>query len=383
MFIPFACDAPIYHRPWATWGLIAVNVLVWIAWVGGWISDPAYETWWILEYGRFTPVQWLTSAFAHADIVHLLGNMVFLWTFGLVAEGKLGWKVYLPLYLGLCVVPSMLEQLLMLGASGGSLGASTAISGLIVLALAWAPRNRVDVVVWIAWIIRHVEVPVWGVALFFIGWDFLSALLVGFSMSTPVLHLLGVLVGAPVAYLFLKRDWVDCEGWDLLTILRHGQPQNRVAKAVVEDLAERKAIERRECREAQAAAESLAAGYLTEGDLDAAILVLESAEREHGAWTPAVALLRDLVQALWRAERYAEFEGWAERLAAASPGAAVPVRIAQAKLLIEHRDRPAKGRQVLAALDPAGLDAAQRRQVERLMDRAQERIDAGVLEILD
>lgn len=385
VFIPYSSDAPVYHRPWTTIGLVVVNVVVFALWVGGGIGDEAYETWWVLPHGSIDPVQWLTSAFAHADVWHLLGNMVFLWSFGLIAEGKLGWKIFLPLYLGLAIVPNIIEQVIMYAPGGsGSLGASTAISGLIALALLWAPKNEMDVAVVLGWFVKHFEVAVWVVALFFIGWDFLAAILVGFSLSTPVLHLLGVLVGAPVGYLFLKRGWVDCEGWDLLTIMRHGRPQSRVARVVADSLADERAEREAERREAQASAEALAAGYLAEGDLDAVLLVLEGAERQHGPWELGKATLRGLVQALWTTERYDEFEPWAARLADAYPADAVPIRLARAKLLIEQRNRPSTAMKELEAIEAGGgLDAAQRQQLARLTAKAQERIDDGVLEIMD
>ena len=49
------------------------------------------------------PVQWVTSMFLHGGVLHLAGNMVFLWVFGLVVEGKLGTAKFVPLYLGIGV----------------------------------------------------------------------------------------------------------------------------------------------------------------------------------------------------------------------------------------------------------------------------------------
>ena len=96
LFFPVGTDAPIYHRPFATIGLIAANVLLFIASWQGQMGG------WLLQLGNgLHPVQWWTSAFYHYGVMHLLGNMVFLWTFGLIVEGKLGWWQFLPLYLAL------------------------------------------------------------------------------------------------------------------------------------------------------------------------------------------------------------------------------------------------------------------------------------------
>lgn len=127
MLIPYNTDAPIYHWPAGTVGLIAANVLSLGAIGTGWWPDPGDYA---LSYGRgIHPLQWLTSFFLHAGVLHLVGNMVFLWSFGLVVEGKLGWQKFVPLYLGLGVLQSALEQVALLhytvpeGEFAGSLGA--------------------------------------------------------------------------------------------------------------------------------------------------------------------------------------------------------------------------------------------------------------------
>lgn len=91
MLIPWNTDAPIYHAPWATGGLILVNVAVFGAMLASGDADQTFGPW-LLSYGDgLHPLQWITSNFLHAGALHLLGNMIFLWAFGLVVEGKLGW----------------------------------------------------------------------------------------------------------------------------------------------------------------------------------------------------------------------------------------------------------------------------------------------------
>ena len=105
---PYTCDALLYHLPFATGALIAANVIAFIA-----FFEPEFsgDSVWVLEYGTgLHPIQWLLSPFMHGGIEHLLGNMVFLWTFGLVTEGKLGWWRFLAVYLGIAVGQSAIEQ---------------------------------------------------------------------------------------------------------------------------------------------------------------------------------------------------------------------------------------------------------------------------------
>lgn len=88
MLIPLRTDAPLYHGPWATIALIVINVVVQI-----WATATRYEHVdpYLVEYGVINPLQWFTSIFLHLGWMHLIGNMVFLWVFGQVVEGKIGW----------------------------------------------------------------------------------------------------------------------------------------------------------------------------------------------------------------------------------------------------------------------------------------------------
>ena len=98
--IPINTDAPLYHFPYATIGLIVVNTICFVA-TGFALNERLLEPW-LLQYGEgLNPLEWIPAAFAHGGFMHLIGNMFFLWGFGLVVEGKLGWRVFLPLYFGM------------------------------------------------------------------------------------------------------------------------------------------------------------------------------------------------------------------------------------------------------------------------------------------
>ncbi|GAG34523.1 unnamed protein product, partial [marine sediment metagenome] len=90
----------------------------------------------------------LTSMFMHGGIMHLLGNMWFLWIFGDNIEHDLGRVRYLLFYL-LCGIVASLAHVLpnMTGPSAmiPSLGASGAISGVMGAYLLLHPRRRVTV----------------------------------------------------------------------------------------------------------------------------------------------------------------------------------------------------------------------------------------------
>ena len=85
--------------------------------------------------GSIHPTQWLTCCnFMHADPMHLIGNMICLWAFGLVVEGKLGACKTLFVYLGIGVAHGAIVQFLTLGSHHTyCLGASGVIYGFMAI----------------------------------------------------------------------------------------------------------------------------------------------------------------------------------------------------------------------------------------------------------
>src|SRR5262245_43514925 len=104
MLFPVQTDAPIYHWPWATLGLIIGNVFTFVlTGFGHGILAPYFA----LAYGHgLYPAQWFLCIFYHLDVWHLIVNMIFLWGFGIIIEGKLGWQRFLMVYFGIGVLHS-------------------------------------------------------------------------------------------------------------------------------------------------------------------------------------------------------------------------------------------------------------------------------------
>lgn len=237
MFLPVSCDATLYHWPFATVGLIVLNFAAFIAMQAG-LIDPLNG--WVLMYGDgVVPRQWLLSLFVHEGLGHLLGNMFFMWVFGMVTEGKLGWWRFLACYFLIGIGQSAIEQVVMLGATPGqgSMGASAAISGLMAMACIWAPMNEVKMLIFVFYFFFSVDVTILTLAVLFIGLEVGWAALIGFfawSTTLPfepmawssALHLMGAAIGAILGTVLLVRKQVDCERWDLFTVIRgeQGEP---------------------------------------------------------------------------------------------------------------------------------------------------------------
>jgi membrane associated rhomboid family serine protease len=100
-----------------------------------------------------TPVPpWMTlftAIFMHGSIMHLLGNMWFLWIFGDNIEDDMGHVKYLVFYLAAGILASL--TFVVLNSSGEAaltpcLGASGAISGVLGAYLVLHPHRRVSVI---------------------------------------------------------------------------------------------------------------------------------------------------------------------------------------------------------------------------------------------
>ena len=144
ILIPLSTDAPIYHWPWMTLVLIGVNFVAFLLTGRGALPEG-----WMLTFGQgLHPVEWLANNFLHFGILHFIGNMIFLWSFGIVVEGKLGWWRYLLLYLLIGIAGGAIVQAAMLGQIGadppGSGGASLCIYALLAICIVWAPKNEMD-----------------------------------------------------------------------------------------------------------------------------------------------------------------------------------------------------------------------------------------------
>ena len=222
-FFPLRTDGWERGRPWATIGVVVANYAVAVVFgcvepYFGFLAPSDLLPSLVLDYDAFRPHTWITSAFVHADVAHLCGNMIFLLAFGTLVEGILGWRKLLALYLGIAFVSGALEQALFFGSGSASYGASGCIFGIVAAALLWAPRRHVTVFYWVwRWVGTH-DAPVWTLAFWWIGWEFLFAGAAGFRLGGPILHLLGAAVGFGAALLMLKKGWVDCGDEDWLTL---------------------------------------------------------------------------------------------------------------------------------------------------------------------
>jgi membrane associated rhomboid family serine protease len=198
--LPLKDNVPTRSFPVVTVGLIVANVLVYL-WESGGRGLEAHIYAWgyypcevegpcTTAFAQHHPLveTLFSSMFMHAGIVHLAGNMLFLWIFGNNIEDMLGRVRFLLWYLAAGVAATALQTFVTLhwgtaaDASIPNVGASGAIAGVLGAYFLLVPRARVLTMITLGFFFLFRQVP----ALLFLGiWIGLQALEGGLSLTSP------------------------------------------------------------------------------------------------------------------------------------------------------------------------------------------------------
>ncbi len=150
--------------------------------------------------GRFYTV--FTSMFLHKDLIHLLGNVWFLWVFGENLESRIGSLRFLLFYF-LCGTAAVLAYALVEGQGSLLIGASGAIAGIMGAYLVLFPRNKIRAVVPLIFFWTTVSVSAF---IFLIVWFLIQILSLGVSdMVAYSSHIGGFLFGMLAIKSFIKK----------------------------------------------------------------------------------------------------------------------------------------------------------------------------------
>lgn len=147
----------------------------------------------------------LTSMFMHGGILHLAGNMLYLWIFGDNVEEVLGHGRYLLTYLACGLAASLANILIAPSSLIPTLGASGAIAGVMGMYLVWFPHNQVRVLVirFITLMPAVLVIGLWLLMQLFLGYQTLSQAGETGGVAYAA-HLGGAVAG--IAFALLARD---------------------------------------------------------------------------------------------------------------------------------------------------------------------------------
>jgi membrane associated rhomboid family serine protease len=391
ILIPCSTDAPVYHWPWATGGVIAANLFFFVGYAAGIIPEDLLRDLSLRHGDGIHPAEWMTSLFIHTSIFRFVSNTAFIWIFGLILEGKLGWWKFLGSYLAIGMGENAIEQALSLLFDRTSItyGASAAVYGLMAMTLVWAPTYSVRFIwYFVLFWLPAFEWSVRALAAFFFGLDVLLMLiflLIGgkeAALTAPLFHFIGAGLGISLAILFLEAEAVDCDGLDILSLRRarrrkapSGRGRTGVPAAAREPECDREA----DREEARATAARLFEEYLREGDPLMAATVYEEGIAETGAWSIPGPLLDSLISGLRDAGALARAKPYLEMAIGRTPSS-VPMKLLLARVLIEEERRPASGLEVLESIIESDSSGTERGERDELASKARDMIAAGVLE---
>jgi membrane associated rhomboid family serine protease len=230
--IPLKDDVPSRSVPVVTIALIALNVLAFfyqfsLGFDSGEGAATAGEAF-VYEFGaipcRLTgscaapgefpspAVTVLTSMFLHGGLLHIAGNMLYLWIFGDNVEDTLGHVRFLLFYLLSGVGAAAAQTLMSPASTVPMIGASGAISGVLGAYILLFPYASILTLVTFGFFIRFIQIPAlvvlgfWIVLQFLYGTITFSASAMGRSDQGGVAwfaHIGGFVAG--ILLLFLMR----------------------------------------------------------------------------------------------------------------------------------------------------------------------------------
>ena len=171
--IPLKDDVPSRSFPFVTLGLIAVNLGVFVRMML--LPSPSRQEWILrlavipheithvpagqVDHLGYNIMTLVTSMFLHGGLLHLFGNMLYLWIFGKNIEDVMGRVRFLGFYL-VCGLAGALAQIAVQPDSRvPMIGASGAIAGVLGAYLVMYPASRVWTLFFFVIFARVVAVP--------------------------------------------------------------------------------------------------------------------------------------------------------------------------------------------------------------------------------
>ncbi|MFZ3122645.1 MAG: rhomboid family intramembrane serine protease [Thermodesulfovibrionales bacterium] len=166
---PFKDDNPTQTFPFVTIGIITINILAYL-WE---IISPAGERYIIYNYGAIPsgllslektqalhPIATVfSSMFLHGGLLHVGGNMLYLWIFGDNIEDRLGHFRFLLFYLVSGIIASYAHAISSPSSTVPMIGASGAVAGVLGAYVLLFPHARVHTLIFFGFFIQVIKIP--------------------------------------------------------------------------------------------------------------------------------------------------------------------------------------------------------------------------------
>jgi len=168
----------------------------------------------IMQCPAFSEITLLTSTFMHGGLLHLGGNIWFLWIFGDNIEEKFGKVKYIGIYLMWGISAGLIHILGDPNSAIPAVGASGAISGVLGAYLMIFPRARVQTFMMLGffWRMMHIQAR-WFLPFWLVFQNLLPFFIGGFGIAgggvAYLAHIGGFAVGLGTGYIYKKMHSSD------------------------------------------------------------------------------------------------------------------------------------------------------------------------------
>ncbi len=220
MLIPLSIDRPLRRPTLVNHWLMAINVAVYVVEMTlKALAPDAFNqmlAFMAMRPSQFEPWTVVTYQFAHADFLHLLFNMLFLFIFGPAVEDKFGRVRYLLFYLAGGAAAGGLHAAFF---PNPLIGASGSIAGVTGAFLVFFPFTHVRVLLFFI-LIGTFSIPSWWLIAFAIARDIFMQGLGGAGNVAHLAHLGGYAWGIGLSLLLLATGKIEREPFDLFSVGR-------------------------------------------------------------------------------------------------------------------------------------------------------------------
>jgi len=213
LFIPLRTDSPLRSTPYMNWLLIAVNVAVFIATQ----IHPEWTSQFELSPHDPSLLAFFTYQFLHANVMHIAGNMLFLYIFGNNVNDKMGQVGYLAFYLaggiiaGICYTITQQTGAPIIGASG----AIAAVTGAYLILF---PRSLITIFYWFIFFGKYEIQSLWFILAFF-ALDVFGNF-AGQDNVAHMAHIGGTIFGCVVCLTLVATHLLPRDQWDMWALVQ-------------------------------------------------------------------------------------------------------------------------------------------------------------------
>ncbi len=205
LLVPYRLNTLYHCYPIANWILCAATTLIslWATFgQGDWIYPLILDGW--------SPFGLVGHLFLHNGISHLAGNLIFLWVFGNAICANTNNFLYPLLYLTFGILAATVHNLF---DGAPAVGASGAINGIVGMATAMYPINRVSIFWLFIFKAGKFEAPLWTMSLLWLCFD-LFGVVFGSTDTAVWAHIGGFSAGLIIGIVLLRTGLVTLSVYD-------------------------------------------------------------------------------------------------------------------------------------------------------------------------